>query len=180
MTADPTMHPTITPDTPELATDHISAPPIAPRIIEDATTPAEEKEREQAFDFAPTWKGRALLPFTSSRKSLFLQHRVAMGAPDLGDCLRDLDAFLADAARIIFLCSYHPTDPIPGHEVGWGILRTDRHLLQTAIDAWTDEHIPAGTEAEATLLGYRIYASSLTNRHTVAPSANRHGDDLGN
>lgn len=203
------------PTTPELAESTLAPPPAAPRIIDDSVPdPAAEATREAAFDAAPSWHGRPLLPFSSSRKSLFLQHRLAMGAPELSKCMRDLDAFFADAVRLIFLCSYAPEAPLPIPEETlaalaadprhrhnpaaiqaateamyadwqargncWSRLRADPHALQTAIDAFADRAILPGEEHLATMLGYRIYADSLTNRHEPAPAPRASADELGN
>lgn len=175
------MKPTISSDEMEVATRTVEDPvPKMPKVIRDEVTPEDEREREQAFDASFRWGGRVLKPFSSSRKSLFLQQRVAMGAPDLGKCLADIDGFLADAARILFLCSHDPDEEIENERDGWGVLRADSFRLQMVMDLWTDKHIPAGKEAEAVQLAYRIYASTLVNRAESAPSDNRHGDDLGN
>ena len=169
------------PTTAETAESTLSKPPFKPRIIEDPSSNlAEEKSREAAFDSVHTWNGKSLLPFSSSRKSLFLQHRVSIGAPDLGAALKDLDGFLADAIRIIFLCSFAPTDPLNSQGHGWSRLRSDPFALQDVIDEWADTHIRPGTEHTVTLLGYQIYAASLVNQHEPAPAPHASSDDLGN
>lgn len=174
------MIPTI-PTTPETTESQLTVPPPPPKFIDDAAPDAaEEARREAAFDASHTWRGRTLLPFSSSRKSLFLQHRVAMGAPDLSQCMKDLDGFLADAIRIIFLCSYTPEAPIHANGEGWSRLRCQPHLLQAAMDEWADRHLLPGTEHTAVMLGYQIYAASLANRHEPAPPPRGASDELGN
>jgi hypothetical protein len=168
------------PSSPELAESQLPSPPPKPKFTEDPADPAAERTREAAFDATHTWAGKELLPFSSSRKSLFLQHRLAMGAPDLFRCMKDLDAFLADASRILFLCSYHPTAPITPDGDTWSRLRSDPYALQAVIDDWADAHIPAGSEAAATMTGYQIYSSSLANRHEPAPAPRASSDELGN
>jgi len=154
----------------ELAEETIAAPIVA--FEDTGDDPAEEREREAAFDASFRWAGRELLPFSSSRKSLFLQHRLAMGAPDLAACLRDLDGFLADALRLLYLCAHGP-------EV-WQPLRSDALRLQLAIDDWADAHVPSHAAHEAVMVAFRIYAASSRNQHETAPSATTHRDDLGN
>jgi hypothetical protein len=157
-------------DVREIAEEPVGMPVVAFR--DEADDPAEEREREQAFDAVFQWKGRDLLPFSSSRKSLFLQQRLAMGAPDLGACLRDLDAFFGDALRILFLCGNPP-------EV-WQPLRTDALRMQLAIDDWADANVGPGEAAEAVLVAFRIYAAANRNQHEAAPAGTPHRDDVGN
>lgn len=160
--------------TPEIASEQV-APPIPFRDISPDAPDEEaidEREREAAFAHQATWAGRPLQPFSISRSACWLQHRVALGAPDLATCLRDLDAFLADAGRILWLCSVSPAE--------FAALRGNPAAMQAAIDAWMDEHIQPGQQAEATLAAFRIYSSSIANRHIPAPSKNAHADDLGN
>ena len=166
---------------PAITTAAAPAPPRPTNADLLARDPAAEAEREAAFDDAFEFQGRTLLPFSSSRKSLWLQHRVAMGAPNLDATLKDLDAFYADALRILFLCSFQPDQPVNDRTPSWTRLRADAWALQAAIDAWGESLHLEGTEHEATVLAYRIYASSLVNRHTVAPAApGASSDDLGN
>ena len=161
----------------------VAEPPAMPVAVfaDGGDDEADEREREAAFDAVFRWRGRELLPFSSSRKSLFLQLRLAMGAPDLTACLRDLDAFLGDAARILFLCSHAPEDRLAGGQApGWGQLRANPAALQAEIDRWTDENIPGGSESEAVVTGYRIYAAAGRNRHEPAPGPRLSADELGN
>ena len=158
-------------DEPELATQHLPAGPKPAAI--DAEDPAHERERQAAFDAEYAWRGVKLHGFTSSREALFSQHRLAMGAPSLQACLDDLDAFLADAARILWLCHHTPDD--------WGVIRSSPVELQKHIDLWADDHIARAERYDAVSLAFRIYIDSRANEHTVAPSNSKgHGDDLGN
>jgi hypothetical protein len=133
---------------------------------------ADKRHRESAFAAQPEWHGAALKPFSISRKACWLQHRVAMGAPDLRRCMADLDGFLADAGRILWLCSVEPGE--------FDALRADPPAMQAAIDAWMDDAIRPGEQADATLTAFKIYSAAIANRHIPAPAANPHPDDSGN
>lgn len=164
--------PTIHTD-PEPAVRHIGTPPgsYQPHAT-TASDATDERERQRAFDSEFQWHGKKLLPWSSSRDSLFSQQRVAMGAPSLSACLEDTDAFVADAHRILWLCTHKPED--------WSILRVSPAALQAAIDTWADEHIPIREAYLASTLALEIYFSSRRNQHETAPQREGHGDDLGN
>jgi hypothetical protein len=161
-------------------------PPMAPSITHDDDTEEadrQEREREMAFDGVFRWRGVELHPFSSSRKSLFAQHRVAMGAPTIWSCLKDMEGFLADASRILFLCSYEPDQPLskdPADPRGWNSLRSEPLALQTKIDRWADANIPGHEEDAAIRLAWAIYQASQTNRHEPAPAPRVGSDALGN
>ena len=158
-------------DEPELA--HQKLPPAPRPAAIDAEDPAHERERQAAFDAEYQWRGKKLHGFTSSREALFSQHRLSMGAPSLQACLDDLDAFFADAARILWLCSHTPDD--------WSLIRSAPAELQKQIDLWGDDHISRGERYDAVSLAFRIYADARANEHAVAPTSGKgHGDDLGN
>lgn len=171
-TSDSTAIPRVHTDCPEPAVIHCDPAPRAPHTTAHEDSPAHEAARQAAFDSVFEWHGQRLQPFSSSREALFAQHRLSMGAPDLQRCLDDLDAFFADAARILWLCSHTEAD--------WGILRCSPPQLQAAIDRWTDEHIPGHESAAATMIGFRIYAASLKNQHTTVAPAGKGSPDLGN
>lgn len=148
--------------------------PPAPRFEKggvDADETRHYEERQAAFDADFAYRGRPLEPFSISRQSLFLQHRLAMGAPDLHACVNDLDAFFADACRILWLCSHTPED--------WGILRSSPAALQGAIDLWSDKNITSAEVPEVTMLGVRIYSASRKNEHEPAPGPVKGSADLG-
>jgi hypothetical protein len=142
------------------------------RDAEPTETPADELEREAAFASLPEWQGKPLQPLSISRMSCWLQHRHAMGAPDLGGCLRDLDAFLADACRLLWLCSVSPAE--------FTAARQNPLRMQAAIDAWADAHIPPGEQAAAVLTAFKLYTTAIANRHVAAPTKNSNPEDLGN
>ena len=167
------MNPLLHEDPADHAIETIAPPsPIPLQSIREGEE-AGKKEREEAFQSEFSWRGERLHGFSVSRSALFLQHRVSMGAPDLQACLDDMDAFFADACRILWLCSHKPE--------AWTLLRCSPGALQAAIDRWTDENITGSEQSAATLLAFRIYAASTRNQHEPAPLAHRpSGDDLGN
>ena len=170
--SDPTTVPTIHTD-PEPAVREVGKPPGSFRphaVTSDDTT--DERERQQAFDAEFEWHGKTLLPWSSSRDSLFSQQRLAMAAPSLAACLEDTDAFVADAHRILWLCSHTPQD--------WSVLRVSPAALQNAIDAWADEHVPIREAYLASSKALEIYLASRRNQHESAPQREGHGEDLGN
>lgn len=166
--------------------------PSVPSVTITEDPPAEEREREAAFDAVFRWRGVPLLPFSSSRKSLWLQLRVAMGAPRLASCLADHHAFIADAARILFLCSHEPhTPPRPpakrgdpearGQREGWATLRDEPATLQSEIDRWQDTNITGMDEEIAAVdVAMNLYAAAYANRHEPAPTAPTGSDLVGN
>jgi hypothetical protein len=165
------MIPTLT-TTPETAETPLPAPAAAYRDEAPADEIAAEREREAAYSAQHEWAGKTLTPFSISRKACWLQHRLSMGAPDLRRCLADLDAFFADACRILWLCSVQPDE--------FAAVRSNPDRMQAVIDAWTDANIPEGQQAAATLTAFRIYSAAVANRHIPAPSKNRNPEDLGN
>jgi hypothetical protein len=137
----------------------------------DQPDPAE-RDREAAFAAQHQWDGKTLHPLSISRMSCWLQHRFSMGAPELADCLRDLDAFLADACRLLWLCSVEPAV--------FTAARQNPARMQALIDEWSDAHIRPGQQAEAVLTAFRVYSAAIANRHIPAPSQNKNPEDSGN
>ena len=159
------------------ATEQVPRAAAVPDVFHDPAAPEETaadlRERQAAFDAEFVWDDKPLFAYTSSRDSLFLQLRVSMGAPSLEAVMRDIDAFQADAIRILWLCHHAPDD--------WAQLRMSPHKLQARIDEWGDTHIPRHKAPEAVALAINIYAAAFRNRHAPAPATSRpHGDDLGN
>lgn len=143
-----------------------------PRLPAEREDPEDRKRRQEAFDSVFEWNEADLLPFSSSREGLFGQLRLSMGAPPLAQCFADADAFLADAIRILYLCSHGP-------EV-WNRLRADPVRLQSAIDVWGEEAIPQTAYGQAVVIAMRIYVAAHENRHEPAPAPKKGGDDAGN
>ncbi|MFT3991057.1 MAG: hypothetical protein QM680_06560 [Luteolibacter sp.] len=140
-------------------------PPVNVLTVEDPELnqrqEAEEKQREEAFYSEFMWKGKELQPFSSGRESLFHQIRLAAGAPDFASVLDDVDAFLADAIRILYLCSCEPQD--------WRHLRSTPLLWQEEIENWGDFFVPNNEKAQAVLLAMQILEKAYLNRHEPAP-----------
>lgn len=160
-------------DTPDEAlTAHPPAIPLPRKPHPERPDPAQELRRQEAYEAEFHWRGEPLHGFSVSREALFGQLRLAMGAPPLSQCFGDPDAFAADAQRILFLCAHPP-------EV-WNRLRADMAVLQSAVDAWADAHITIPEKFPAENLAMKIWLAAQENRHEPAPSAQPHGDDLGN
>jgi hypothetical protein len=99
-----------------------------------------------------SFRGIALKELTSSRQAIWTQHRLAVGAPPLELCVNDVNAFMADALRIVWLCSHD--------SAVWNGLRGNPAVLESAICEWADA-VPGESAAEITLLGFRIYAAAV-------------------
>lgn len=155
-------------------TEEAVLPEAGPIVMDDERFEEEEREREQAFSSEPEWKGSELQPFSYSRKALFYQQRLAMGAPDLGEVLGDGAAFLGDAIRILFLCAHDPSQ--------YRHLRSKPLLLQERIDEWGDEQILTETdEVTATTVAIRLLNGSEVNQPEAVPAGNPgREDELGN
>lgn len=125
---------------------HHFGPDSAVVEVDPPQAPAENVAT--GFEF----RGVPLSPFPGSRFSLFSQFRVSIGAPPLRLCLADVDAFQADAWRILWICSHGPSD--------WAKIRSTPAKLQLVIDSWTDSIEDCDTAA-VTLLGYQIYADAI-------------------
>lgn len=150
--------------------------PSMPR--RDRADDGDLQSRQGAFDTEFFWKDAAgtqvpLQAFGSGRESLWLQLRNAVGAPGLAFVMNDIDAFFADACRILFLCLHRPEE--------FRHLRGNPGEFQEAIEEWTDRAIPRGSNLrlDATLLALRIVNQSNVNRHEPAP-AETTGSDSGN
>ena len=128
----------------------------APAILVDSSDSDQDDESHQkAFDGTYRWQGEELLPWSFGRESLFYQLRNAVGAPDIDHALADRDAFLADAARVLWLCSHQHAE--------FRHLRGSPSLMQEAIEDWADVKIPRGKRAAATLLALQIFDDSAVN-----------------
>lgn len=155
---------------PELAPE--STPddlPPAPAIQKDpGAADDSEAERVAAFDSLAEWNGQELDAWTFGRESLFYQHRAAVGAPDIETALSDLDAFLADAARILWLCAHEPGD--------FRHLRAQPVLMQEAIDEWAETHIPRGRRSAATTIALVIFNDAAANVPTTPDNDSSSGN----
>lgn len=106
------------------------------------------------------FQGEELQPFERSRRAYFMQQRLAMGAPSLEACLMDMDAFVGDAWRILWLCSHDPAD--------YYQLAGKPADVQLLIDRWADGFNEASPLSVA-VLGCEILASH--HRAIVEPAA---------
>jgi len=150
---------------PELPEDPVSAPLDSAPVITRDDAPEEASDdsaRSAAFSEEPEFQGRAIKPWSFNREALFYQQRAAVGAPPLDAVLIDQDAFLADAARILWLCSHEPS--------AFRSLRSDPASMQEVIDAWADENIPPAHRLEASLVAMRIFENAALNLAVPADS----------
>ena len=104
----PRTGPQIILDRPEVEDEALPGAP-ARKLKAEGDGP-DEKQREAAFDGVWFWNDQKLHGFSIERYGVFVSHRVAMGAPRLGQVLADPDAFFPDALRILFLCSVEAQD----------------------------------------------------------------------
>jgi hypothetical protein len=89
-----------------------------------------------------------------------------MGAPAIGEALRDGAAFYPDAQRILWLCS-HGESAIQS-------LRRDPAAMQTAVEQWAATHVPIPRSAEAVNIALRIFNSAYETRHQPRPADSRY------
>ena len=142
--------------------------PSAPR--QDASphaAGAAEDAREDAFSAEFHWDGAILHPLSLERYNIFVTQRLAMGAPSLGDALRDGGAFFPDALRLLWLCS-HTADVIQR-------LRRDPDAMQAAIEAWAAAAAPLSRCEEIIGIGLAIFNSAFESRHEARPSSRAGG-----
>jgi len=158
------------PDDTEPASKPAPAPAArAPKIIEDTEAPdPAETEREEAFSDVPTWNGLPLEPWSFTRESIFYSQRTSLGAPPIDAINADLTGFLADAARILWLCSME--------EEEIQAVRSRPETMQRAIDQWAAEALPPEKHAPATLLALQIHNRAAVNR----PAQVEDGSPAGN
>lgn len=149
-----------------------AAPQRDPRADRDADQ-AGDARRQAAFDAEFTWRGRKLEPFSISREVLFLQLRVAVGAPPIFAAARDGEGWLPDAMRILWLCHHGPDD--------WGPLRAEPQRLQEAIERWAEDHIARAERVALWGLTLRIWNASQENAHEpVSDTVTGKAPDAGN
>lgn len=142
-------------------------------IYEDQTDDAPSiDEREEAFQAAVTdWRMKKLEPFSISRRAFFLSWRGALKLPSLSDLLsQDMDAFLEDAIRLLWLCLKPSGELEDLRAMGFS-------AMQKACDDWANENIEHKDIAQVILTGLKIWNNSAINRH--APEVDPdHSPDL--
>jgi hypothetical protein len=134
---------------------------VPPTVHRDSAVAPEVDERPSSASTAGapapvvgdgfTFRGVPLEKLTPSRQALWTSHRLAVGAPPLELCVKDTNAFLADALRIIWICSHDSSV--------WSVLRGNPAAMEQAISSWADE-VPGENAAEVVLLGLRVYAAA--------------------
>lgn len=146
---------------PEVISDQVPLPKRDSTAVRRGEGEAA-RHRQTAFDSSPYWQGQPLQPFSVSRETLFLQLRVAAGAPPLYTAMADAEAWYADAVRIAWLCTHLPAD--------WQELRARPLELQAAIDEWADTAIESARDkVDLVLLTLRLWNESQVNAHEPAP-----------
>ncbi len=148
------------------------APPVD--LAPSADAAAEQAARDRAFDAEYEWNGQPLHGFALDRESLFAQLRSAVGAPHILIAIRDFDSFLADAFRILFICS-RPAS-------AYRHLRGDAGLFQEAVEAWAVANVRPDQRQLAVATAMNIYADATANEHEPAPASGsaRREDEMGN
>jgi hypothetical protein len=143
-----------------------------PTVIEDDPDPdqqdPEEEARQEAFDDVPLWNNQPLKAWSFTRESVFHSLRRSMGAPPISEVNSDLNAWIADAARILWLCSHD--------ELEISVLRPQPAVMQAAIDRWAEEALPPQKRQEAVDLTVSIFNRATLNR----PIAVNDGTPAGN
>jgi hypothetical protein len=145
---------------------------MAFQVVEDPALAQQEKvaekRREEAFSAEPMWNGRPLI-WSISRESLFYAQRHAVGARDISEVIADIDAFFADAIRILWLCTHTPDD--------WRGLRTDLMGWQETMEKWADENITTKQKSSAVLTAWKILENTWEVTHETAkePGARTQG-----
>lgn len=119
----------------------------------------EEKAREEAFQAEPEWNGQPL-EWTISKESLFYSLRQSVGAPEITTVIADIDAFLADAIRIIYLSLHSPAD--------WRAHRPNMITWQEHIDQWADKNIAQNQRVELIVTAWKLLDLAGANRHEPA------------
>lgn len=139
-------------------------------VMDDAAFEEEERAREEAFHGEPVWKGAVLQPFSIGRESFFYQQRAAVGAPPLEVLMVNENAFLADAIRILYLCSHEPKQ--------YRHLRSRPAVLQERMEEWADAEIRTPEEQlEAVTVALRVFNGSHENEAESVPSGEPGADD---
>lgn len=116
--------------------------------------------RAQAFDrLGYYWQGKELLPYSSSRDSLFVRLRKEMGSPSLTEALGDLSLFTADAQLILWLCSHDLPE----------ISKALRGDVLAEIWEWVDVNVPRVSAGEAVDVALDIFNDSKMNDAESAP-----------
>lgn len=141
-------------------------------IVPEADIQKAQAERENAFDAEHSWQvwnqqsscfeARVLHGYSSGREALFYKLRAADGALPLAKTLEHLTTFLADAIKILWLCSHEPAD--------WRMLRGNLPLFLETIEAWGDVNVPRAKHVEAVNLALQIFNEAGVNRAVPEPS----------
>ena len=80
----------------------------------------------------------------------------------LSKTLEQLTTFLADAIKILWLCSHEPAD--------WRGLRGDLPAFLEAVEAWGDRNVPRSKQVEAVNLALQIFNEAGINQAVAEPT----------
>ena len=140
--------------------------------VPEAVLNAAQTERENAFEAEYTWpvwkeekccfQPALLYGYSSGREALFYKLRAADGALPLSKTLEQLTTFLADAIKILWLCSHEPAD--------WRMVRGDLPLFLETIEAWGDVNVPRSKHVAAVNLALQIFNEASINKAVPEPS----------
>ncbi len=140
--------------------------------VPEAVLNAAQTERENAFEAEHTWpvwneqkccfQPALLHGYSSGREALFYKLRAADGALPLSKTLEQLTTFLADAIKILWLCSHEPAD--------WRMVRGDLPLFLETIEAWGDVNVPRSKHVAAVNLALQIFNEASINKAVPEPS----------
>jgi len=158
----------------------ISAPIMIIDGMEDAQTDsAHAGEVNQAFGIKPFhWKDTQLAPFAIDREGDWQRHREALGDPPLSEIIRNAQAMLNDALRVLWFCAHEPKEwlAIPSmsrnEDGNWTRLTTIERaiLVEDRIRAWSRENIANTEQAMAVSLFYEIFQSAYSTKAVPKPS----------
>jgi hypothetical protein len=157
----------------------ISAPVMIIDSGDDGAGDKHASEVNQSFGIKPFfWKDIQLAPFAIDREGDWQRHREAMGEPPLSEIIRNAQAMLNDALRVLWFCAHEPKQwlSIPSmsrdEEGNWTRLSTlERALLvEDRIRAWSRENISNSEQAMAVSLFYEIFQSAYSTKAVPKPS----------
>jgi len=144
-----------------------------------ATDNAHAAEVNQAFGTKPFfWKDIQLAPFAIDREGDWQRHRETLGEPPLSEIIRNAQAMLNDALRVIWFCAHDPKTwlSIPAmvrdDDGNWTRQSTmDRAIvLEEKIRAWSRENVANNEQSMAVAIFYEMFQSAYSTKATPKPS----------
>lgn len=157
----------------------ISTPVMIIDGTDDSGGEKHAEEVNQSFGIKPFyWKDIELAPFAIDREGDWQRHREAMNEPPLGEIIRNAQAMLNDALRVLWFCAHEPREwlSIPSmirdDEGAWARQSTmDRALmLEDKIRTWSRDNVANNEQAMAVSLFYEIFQSAYSTKAVPKPS----------